>query len=185
MASWRGGSRRWTGAAWARWRDALEASIRAEVRWQGADLDRLLAEGHPALHEAIAALFARLDGWTTLAEVSFAIGGERGVIDLLAWHAPTRSLLIVELKTALGDPQALVATMDRRIRLARRIAAERGWSPATVSAWVVFADSRTNRRHVTRHRLVASWPVPGGRPNAASLADGADHTGDGAQLLDR
>lgn len=81
---------------------ALEASIRAEVRWQGADLDRLLAEGHPALHAAIAALFARLDGWTTLAEVSFAIGGERGVIDLLAWHAPTRSLLIVELNTRLG-----------------------------------------------------------------------------------
>jgi transcriptional regulator with XRE-family HTH domain len=142
---------------------AMDASIRAEVRWQGADLDRLLAQGHPALHEGIGALFARLAGWATLSEVSFGIFGERGVIDILAWHAPTRSLLIVELKTALGDPQALVATMDRRVRLGRRIAAERGWAAESVSAWVVFADSRTNRRHVARHTglLRGRFPTDG------------------------
>lgn len=142
---------------------ALEASLRMEVRWQGADLDRLLAEGHAALHEQVGALFARLPGWDRLSEVSFSIFGERGVIDILAWHAPTRSLLIVELKTALGDPQALVATMDRRIRLARRIAAERGWDARTVSGWVVFAGTTTNRRHVAQHRglLRARFPLDG------------------------
>ncbi len=142
---------------------AVDATLRTEVRWQGADLDRLLAEAHAALHEAVGALFRELAGWTSLSEVSFAVFGERGVIDLLAWHAPTRSLLIVELKTALGDPQALVATMDRRIRLAGRIASERGWTPATVSAWVVFADTRTNRRHVARHAglLRGRFPTDG------------------------
>ena len=38
---------------------------------------------------------------------------------------------IIELKTGLGDPQALVGVMDRRIRLATRIASERGWVPST------------------------------------------------------
>lgn len=157
---------RLAGIDWGRVRavaQALEASLRTDVRWQGADLDRLLSEGHAALHEELEAFFARLPGWETLSEVSFAIFGERGVIDILAWHAPTRSLLVVELKTALGDPQALVATMDRRIRLARRIAAERGWMAETVSAWVVFADTTTNRRHVARHRglLKARFPEDG------------------------
>lgn len=178
---------------------ALEATLRTEVRWQGADLDRLLAAGHAALHEVIGAFFARLVDWETLSEVSFAVFGERGVIDILAWHAPTRSLLIVELKTALGDPQALVATMDRRIRLARRIAADRGWSAESVSAWVVFADTTTNRRHVARHRalLGARFPVDGrslrawlARPSGTVMAlsfwsDVADTDGSGRPTTPR
>lgn len=34
-------------------------------------------------------------------EVSFSIYGQRGVIDILAWHAATRSLLVIELKTEM------------------------------------------------------------------------------------
>jgi transcriptional regulator with XRE-family HTH domain len=164
---------------------ALDASLRTEVRWQGADLDRLLAEGHAALHEQVGALFARLPGWEHLSEVSFSIHGERGVIDILAWHAPTRSLLIVELKTALGDPQALVGTMDRRIRLARRIAAERGWDARTVSALGRVRrhdDQPASRRASPR---VAEGPVPARRSGPSSMARTADRAGDGAELLVR
>ena len=138
---------------------ALGATIGMELRWQGADLDRLLSEGHAAMHGFVGAP-AGPAGWESVAEVSFSIYGERGVIDILAWHAATRSLLIIELKTALGDPQALVGTMDRRVRLGKAIAAERGWHPLTVSAWVVFTESRTNRRHVLAHATLLEAGSP-------------------------
>ena len=142
---------------------ALDATVDLGIRWNGADLDRLLATGHAALHEAVGGFLADFPGWDAEGEVTFAIYGERGVIDILAWHAPTRSLLIVELKTALGDPQELASTMDRRVRLGKRIAAERGWDPLSVSSWVVFAESPTNRRHVARHGVLlrGRWPAGG------------------------
>lgn len=143
---------------------ALGISVDVSVRWQGADLDRLLSTGHAAMHEIVGALLNAISGWTHHGEVSFSIYGERGVIDILAWHAPTRSLLIIELKTAMGDPQALVATMDRRIRLGRRIAVDRGWDPLTVSSWVLFADGPTNRRHVTRHETLLRGRFPAQGP---------------------
>lgn len=144
---------------------ALDISVDISVRWHGADLDRLLSTGHAAMHEIVGALLNTITGWGHQAEVSFSIYGERGVIDILAWHAPTRSLLIVELKTTLGDPQAVVATMDRRIRLGKRIAAERGWDPLTVSSWVLIADGPTNRRHVTRHAVLLRGRFPAQGPS--------------------
>ena len=72
------------------------------IRWNGADLDRLLDAGHARMHEAMARWFAALPAWEVVPELSFSIYGERGVIDLAAWHAGTRALLIVELKTSLG-----------------------------------------------------------------------------------
>lgn len=88
-----------------------------------------------------------------------------GVIDGLAWHAATGSLLIVELKTEIVDINDLMASMDRRMRLARGIAAERGWRASSVSCWVAIADSRTNRRRVARHAAVlrAKFPDDGRR----------------------
>ena len=54
--------------------------------------------------------------------------------------------------------------MDRRLRLARLIAEDRGWTDAaTVSAWIVIAESRMNRRHVgaVRSLLRAAFPEDG------------------------
>jgi hypothetical protein len=132
---------------------AAALGLRLDVRlsWPGGDLDRVVNATHAALHESVARALGTLEGWTWLPEVSFSVYGERGIIDILAWHAPSRSLLIIELKTVLVDPQELVATMDVRRRLGMRIARERGWDPLTVSTWVVLADSPTNRRRVLRH----------------------------------
>ena len=150
--------------------DRLGMRLDIGVRWQGADLDRLLAAGHARMHELLAGLFATHPGWVAIPEVSFAVYGERGVIDLVAWHPATRSLLLVELKTALGDPQLLVATMDRRIRLAAAVVAGRGWRPSTVSAWVLVADTRTNRRREVAHRGLLRTRFPmGGRELRAWL----------------
>lgn len=142
---------------------ALGASAEVRLRWQGADLDRVVGAAHADLHESVAGLLVRRRGWRWRGEVSFSIYGERGVMDILAWHAPTRSLLIIELKTELADPQELVATMDRRTRLAHQVAARFGWEPLTVSCWVVLSEGSTNRRRVDRHRglLRTAFPADG------------------------
>ena len=104
--------------------------------------------------------FARLEGWTAQPEVSFSIFGERGVVDILAWHPERRSLLVVELKTELAEVQLLMSKMDQRTRLAARIARERGWEARHVACWVILADGRTNRRRVANHRTVLRSKFP-------------------------
>jgi Holliday junction resolvase-like predicted endonuclease len=87
-------------------------------------------------------------GWEVRPEVSFSHYGERGVVDLVAWHAASRTLLLVELKTELVDINDMLAVTDRRRRLAANIAEPFGWLPAAVASWVVVAESRTNRRRL-------------------------------------
>jgi transcriptional regulator with XRE-family HTH domain len=142
---------------------ALGIRIDVIIRWRGAELDRVLAAAHAELHESVAARLAALPGWVWLPEVTFAHFAERGVIDILAWHAATRSLLIIEIKTELVDPQGLVATMHRRVRLGRIIARQHGWEPSTVSAWVIVRDTSTERRRVARHAhlLRTAFPAEG------------------------
>jgi len=143
--------------------EATGARFDPLLRWDGASLDRLLDARHAAMHEAMAAFLGGLDGWVSEPEVSFSIYGERGVIDVLAWHPGRRMLLVIELKTELVDVSALLGTMDRRRRLASQIARERGWDPLAVSTWVVIADSRTNQRALATHRgvLRAKFPIDG------------------------
>ena len=73
---------------------ALGARFGRTVLWQCADLDRMLNRGHARLHEAMASWLAVVGGWLVVPEVSFAVGRERGVIDIAAWHAMTRTLLV-------------------------------------------------------------------------------------------
>ncbi len=133
------------------------------VRWRGGDLDRLLNAGHAALHEELARYLGTLPDWLQAPEVSFSIYGERGVIDILAFHPPTGSLLVIELKTELADLEDLLAAMDRRMRLAGTVARERGWEARTVSCWVAIAEGDANRRRVERHKatLRSAFPANG------------------------
>jgi transcriptional regulator with XRE-family HTH domain len=131
--------------------------------WRGGDADRVLSERHGLMREQLAELFAARPEWVCQAEVTFSVFGERGSIDLLAWHPARRALLVVELKTEIMDPAALAAQVDRYRRLATGIAKERGWDPASVSAWVVVADSSMNRRRLARARTMLRnrFPVEG------------------------
>ena len=123
----------------------------------------MLNARHSELHELVARWFAaELPEWVLAPEVSFAIYGERGVIDILAWHEPTRSLLVIELKTAIADVNELLGTADRKRRLAAQVARERGWDPLTVSQWLIVADTRTNRRRLDAHLAVIRNAFPAG-----------------------
>lgn len=136
----------------------LDIRLEMAARWRGGELDRMVNARHEELHEQVARLLPSA-GWQPVPEVSFSIYGERGVIDILAWHLATASLLVIELKTAIVDVQELVGTLDRKVRLAPRIAAERGWSPRTVSAWVVVAGGITNRRRIAAHARCCGPPT--------------------------
>jgi transcriptional regulator with XRE-family HTH domain len=145
---------------------ASELDVRIDLvpRWRSGDLDRLLNRRHSTLHELVARWFGEVvPDWVLAPEVSYSIYGERGVIDILAWHPGRRALIIIELKTDIVDVNDIAGQADRRRRLARTIVAERGWEPATVSVWVVVAPSRTNRRRVAAHEamLRAAFPMDG------------------------
>lgn len=140
---------------------ALDIRVDLVPRWRAGDLDRLLNAGHSTLHESVARMFRdRLPPWVLAPEVSFAIYGERGVIDILAWHPGRRALMVIELKTDLVDMNELIGTFDRKRRLARQIAIDRGWEPVTVSAWLIVTGSRTNRRRAATHEAMLRAALP-------------------------
>jgi transcriptional regulator with XRE-family HTH domain len=138
----------------------LGVSLEIAPRSAGGELQRVLNARHAAFGERVAAWIAGHAGWIVAAEVTFAIYGERGTVDVLAWHETTGSLVIIELKTAIVDIDELIGTLDRKRRLTPRIAASRGWSARWVSTWLLIADSRTNRRRVVEHRTLLGAGLP-------------------------
>jgi transcriptional regulator with XRE-family HTH domain len=90
---------------------ALDIRVDLTPRWRAGDLDRLLNAKHSALHELVARWFSKeLPDWVLAPEVSFAIYRERGVIDIVAWHAERRAILVIELKTDIVDVNELIGT---------------------------------------------------------------------------
>ena len=120
------------------------------LTWQGEGLDRLLDADHAAIVEQVVRILHDA-GWLVATEVSFSIFGERGSIDVLAFHAATRVLLVVEVKSIVPDVQATLVTLDRKERLALRIARERNWDAVAVAKLLVVRDDRTARRRVDQH----------------------------------
>jgi transcriptional regulator with XRE-family HTH domain len=155
---------------------ALDGQLDVRFRWRGEELDRLVNHDHSAMHEQVAQIFAPWSDWILAPEVSFAIYAERGVIDILAFHRPSRRLLVIELKTLIVDVQQLLSTTDRYRRLAKQIAHERGWDPVGVSLWLIIADTRTNRRRIEAHRTVlrAAFPIDGRSMRSWLAAPGSD-----------
>ena len=127
--------------------EALDASLDIRLRWNGENLDRLLDEAHAGLVED---LVRRLhaDGWLTEVEASFSIRGERGSIDVLAYHEATGIVLVSEVKSVVPDSQATLYGLDRKGRLAPDIARERGWRCRGVARLLVIGDSSTSRRRI-------------------------------------
>lgn len=129
---------------------ALGARLDLRLLWNGPEMDRLLDAGHAALATAVKRRLERWH-WLVRVEVSFNHYGDRGRIDLLAFHPATGTLLVVELKTDLVDVQDLLGSLDVKARVARRLATERfGWEVRTVVPAIVFVNDRTIRRRLAR-----------------------------------
>ena len=92
--------------------EALGARYDPRITWQGEGLDRLLDAAHAGLVDQVVAML-RAHGWQVVPEATFNVYGERGSIDILAFHPGSGSLLIVEVKSVVPDMQSLLAGVER------------------------------------------------------------------------
>jgi transcriptional regulator with XRE-family HTH domain len=140
--------------------DVLEIRVLLDAWWRRGDAGRLLDSVHATIVERT--LRALTDaGWVVQPEWSFNHFGERGSVDIAAWHEATRTLLLIEVKSRIGDVQELLHTFDRKVRIAPQLLAkERGWHALRVATLLVVADSRAARTVVERHATTfdAVWP---------------------------
>ena len=138
---------------------ALGAFLTFRVLYRGETLDRLRDRAHAELVECLVRILRDL-GWEVATEVSFNHFGERGSVDILAYQAATRSLLVIEVKTVVPDIGGMLATLDRKVRLATEIARSRGWHPNLVARLLVLPESRTARRRVSEHEATFATAFP-------------------------
>ncbi len=138
---------------------ALGARLTTRLDWNGEALDRLLDAEHAAIVDRIVRILAA-DQWLCVTEASFNIAGERGSIDILAWHPASKATVVIEVKSVVPDVQATLVTLDRKARLGERIARERGWETRGVSRVLVIREDRTARRRIDAHAATFATAFP-------------------------
>jgi hypothetical protein len=129
---------------------AVDLPLGWDIGWQRQELDRLLDADHSLLAASVASTLGS-SGWAVRGEVSFNHYGDRGRVDLLAFHAPARILAVVEIKTTIVEAQDLLGTLDVKTRIAPTLVGPLGWvRPAAVVPVIVVAEGTTARRHLAR-----------------------------------
>jgi transcriptional regulator with XRE-family HTH domain len=139
----------------------LEARLDLSVWTRAGDIERVASARHADLVESVISTLPDL-GWVARPEISFSVGGERGLIDVLAWHVETRTLLLIEVKTEIVDVGEVVGTLDRKRRLAPMLAARLDWSPIAFATALIVADTTTNHRRVREHAATFRSALPDG-----------------------
>ena len=117
------------------WATELGAFLAVDLRVSG---ERPLSDAnHAALQNRLAAQLRR-HWWLVMTETSFNHYGDRGRIDVVAFHSPLRILLVIETKTRIQDVQDTLGRLDIKKRIAPILARDRGWDVAAiVPAFVV------------------------------------------------
>ena len=127
-------------------------------------MDRLLDASHARLVDVVVRRLREL-GWDVAVEVTFSHYGERGSIDVMAFHPVRRALLVVEVKSVTPDMQAMLGGIDRKgatsapvlARERRCRDAEAHRARAASSIW----DTRsTNRRRLEAHAASVGALLP-------------------------
>ena len=163
----RGALERCTVSDVERWSIALGAHLSLDLRVDG---ERPLTDAAHAEMQNWLAGVLRGAGWIVEPEVSFNHYGDRGRIDVLAFHPwPRASSCVAEVKTRLLDAQDVIGRLDVKRRVAPIVAKQRGWSPATSIPALVSSRgaarpaegwSRTRRCSRTT-RFAGAQPSPG------------------------
>jgi transcriptional regulator with XRE-family HTH domain len=139
--------------------EALGARTSLRLFWHGEELDRLLDAAHAGLVEQVIGIL-RGNGWEVVPEATFNVYGERGSVHVLAFHPLLGALLIVEVKSAVPDMQAMRAGIDRKVRLGPNLARDRVWRVLSVSCLLVLPDDRTARRRLAEHAATVGQALP-------------------------
>jgi len=149
------------GLATAR-RVAAKLGVRLTVvaQWQGGEGDRLLDRAHASVVEHVVA-FLQEANWQVFPEFTFNVYGDRGSVDILAWHPAERTLLIVEVKSTLTDLQAMLSSMSKKVRVVPGVVRDsHGWQPRSVAVVLVAAGTHGNRAIVARHAATFDASLP-------------------------
>jgi transcriptional regulator with XRE-family HTH domain len=156
-----GNAERLTVRAVRRLTAALGMRLGWDAGYRGPELGRLRDADHARLSEWLVRRLEKL-GWTVVAEASFNHFGERGRIDLLAYHPRSRCLLVVEVKTVIVEVQDLLGGLSVKQRVAPVVARSLGWRAAALIPVLVVAEGTTNRRRLASHeRLFARLTLRG------------------------
>jgi transcriptional regulator with XRE-family HTH domain len=140
---------------------ALDVRLGWDAGYRGAELARLRDADHARLAELLTRRLEEFD-WTVVPEVSFNHFGDRGRVDLLAFHPSTQTLLVIEIKTVIAEIQALLGTLHVKERVAPNVARSLRWTATRAIPCLIVADSTTNRRHLAAHaRLFARLNLRG------------------------
>jgi len=137
----------------------LGARLLVRFDWNGEAIDRLLDADHARLVDGVVRRL-QAEGWDAMPEITFAIGGERGSVDVLGWHEPTRTALVVEVKSVVPDVQAMLMALDRKTRLGTAIAKGQGRQAGRIGRLLVIGESRTSRRRVEAHSATFAARFP-------------------------
>jgi transcriptional regulator with XRE-family HTH domain len=143
---------------------AVQVKLTLVATWRGGAGDRLIDQVHASLVADVAAILSSA-GWQIIPEYTFNHFGDRGSVDILPWHATSRTLLIVEVKSRIHDLQDLLARLATKVRVVPAIVArERGWRPTHVARLIVVPGITANRSIVARHRAVFDAAYPARAP---------------------
>jgi transcriptional regulator with XRE-family HTH domain len=138
---------------------ALGGALLLDVSFRSGMGDRLTDAAHAALVDVVGVLGRA--GWRFELEFGFNVFGERGSVDILAWHAATRTLLIVEIKSRFTDLQAMLLSLARKMRLVPDIARkELDWDALVVGRFVVAYGTTENRSVVAKHAAMFDASLP-------------------------
>jgi predicted XRE-type DNA-binding protein len=129
----------------------LDARLLIDLRVHGESIADLADATHAALQNWVAGYLGDA-GWQVRPEVSFNHYGDRGRIDVLAAHAPSGVIAVVEVKSAIHDVQDTLGRLDVKLRVARGAARELGWRASAAVPVLIVADHRTSQRRVADHR---------------------------------
>jgi hypothetical protein len=145
---------------------AIGLGLAWDVGARAADLARLADADHARCTDQIMRRLEAL-GWMTRAEVSFNEYGDRGRIDVLAFHPPTATLLVIEIKTMIIDAQELLGGVDVKQRLGIRVARSLGLPAKVAVPMLAVLKTTTNRRRIDQHpHLFGSYALRGRRASA-------------------
>jgi hypothetical protein len=129
---------------------ALDLRMGWDAGYRGPELARLRDSDHAQLAEQVTKRL-QTSGWTVVPEASFNHYGDRGRIDLLAYHPATHTLVTVEIKTVIAEIQELLGGLNTKSRVAPLLARALGWKAARAIPILVVAESTTNRRRLAAH----------------------------------
>lgn len=137
------------------WATALGAQLTLDLRVDG---ERPMTDARHAQIQSWLTGLLRAAGWIVEPEASFNHYGDRGRVDLLAYHPARRILLVVEIKTRIEDAQDMLGRLDIKRRVATFMARERRWDVTTVIPALIVREGSTARRRIAAHEaLFASF----------------------------